>query len=134
MMMNIHSGRGEVQRRSNDEIVILVSSIHHLQQQNIPFVFTDSHAYYAWSDFYSEITDLDKVDWPLLQCRDFKRDQNDPAKFERYQAEALVHQHCPISGLLGMICHSDNVKLQLEGLIAQRQLVLPVHTRKEWYF
>ena len=72
MMKNIHSGRGEVEHRSNDDIVILVSSIHHLQTQNIPFVFTDSHAYYNWAEFYSELTDLDKVDWPLLQRKDFK--------------------------------------------------------------
>jgi hypothetical protein len=32
----------------------------------------------------------DWVDWPLLQKRDFKRDPDDPAKLERYQAEALV--------------------------------------------
>ena len=134
MMKNIHSGRGEVTQRSNDEIVILVSSIHHLQQHRIPFVFTDSHAYYNWADFYSELANLNQVDWPLLQRRDFKRDADDPAKFERYQAEALVHQHCPISGLLGMVCYSDDVKSKLEDLMAQRELALPVHVRKEWYF
>jgi hypothetical protein len=134
MMMNIHSGRGGVQQRNNDEIVILVSSVHHLQQQNIPFVFTDSHAYYNWSEFYTETSDLTKIDWPLLQSRNFKRDPDDPAKFERYQAEALVHQHCPISGLLGVVCYTDAAKAQLDNLLKQRQLTLPVHVRKGWYF
>lgn len=48
MMRNIRSGRGGVQQRQNDEIVILVSSLHHLAKQGLPFLFTDMHAYYGW--------------------------------------------------------------------------------------
>ncbi len=134
MMKNIHSGWGGVQRRSNDEIIILVSSLPYLQEQGIPFVYTDSHAYYMWANFYSDLAHLDQIDWPILQARDFKRDPDDPAKFERYQAEALIHQHCPISALHGIICYTNTVKLQLESLIAQRGLQLPVHARTDWYF
>jgi len=134
MMKNIHSGRGGVQRRDNDEIVILVSSLYYLQQQDIPFVYTDSHAYYMWSNYYTDLTYLNQIDWPLLQGRNFKRDPNDPARFERYQAEALIHQHCPIVGLLGMICYSETVKLQLDGLLSQRGQQLSVHARTDWYF
>tara|TARA_R110002073_G_scaffold5521_6_gene34005 strand:+ start:16947 stop:17597 length:651 start_codon:yes stop_codon:yes gene_type:complete len=134
MMKNIHSGYGGIKRRANDEIVILVSSLHHLSGLSIPFVFTDSHAYYMWANYYTELEYLDKIDWKILQARDFKRDNDDPGKFERYQAEALVHEHCPVSGLLGMICYTDNVKLQLDQHVSQRGLQLKVHTRKDWYF
>ena len=95
MLLNIKSGRGGVPQRDNDEIVILVSSLHHLYQQHIPFVFTNSHAYYQWTEFYTDLSNLDEIDWSILQTRDFKRDMDDPAKFERYQAEALIYQHCP---------------------------------------
>ena len=83
MLKNINSGRG-VQQRVNDEIVILVSSLPHILQQGLPFVFTDNHAYYQWANFYTELADIDKIDWLILQQRDFKRDPDDPAKFERY--------------------------------------------------
>lgn len=133
MMKNIHSGRG-VKQRSNEEIVILVSSLHHIHKEGLPFLFTDMHAYYSWADYYSDLADLNKVDWPLLQSRNFKRDPDDPAKFERYQAEALIYQHCPISGLLGMICYTDETRLQLEHQIGERGLSLDVYARREWYF
>ena len=94
MMANIHSGRS-VMQRPNTEIVILVSSLYRIQQLGLNYIFTDSHAYYSWTNFYTDLKDLDKIDWKILQARDFKRDPNDPAKFERYQAEALVHRHCP---------------------------------------
>jgi len=133
MLKNIHSGRS-VQRRANEEIVILVSSLRHIQKQGLPFLFTDSHAYYQWSNYYDNLNQLDRVDWQLLQRRDFKRDPDDPAKFERYQAEALVHQHCPVSGLLGIVCYTEKMKMSIEQALAKRALALPVHARSGWYF
>ena len=92
------------------------------------------HAYYRWATYYDNLAQLDKVDWPLLQVRDFKRDENDPAKFERYQAEALIHRHCPVSGLIGLVCHSETGKMQAVAQVQAQGLNLPVHSRPGWYF
>lgn len=134
MMRNIHTGWGGVAQQHNEDILILVSSLHRVAALGLPYLFTDSHAYYQWAHYYSQLTDLGKVDWPLLQSRDFKRDPDDPAKFERYQAEALVHQHCPVAGLLGIVCYTDRVKIQAQQALAQRGLNLQVYTRTGWYF
>ncbi|WP_395668004.1 DUF4433 domain-containing protein [Rhodoferax sp.] len=134
MMRNIRSGRGGVQQRQNDEILILVSSLHHVAKLGLPFLFTDMHAFYRWATYYDDLAHLGKVDWKLLQARDFKRDENDPAKFERYQAEALVHRHCPVSGLIGIVCHSETCKMQAQAQVAAQGLNLPVHGRPDWYF
>jgi len=133
MMRNINTGWG-VQQRKNKEIVILVSSLRHLQSQNIPFVFTDMHAYYSWANFYSDLSDLDKIDWEIIQSRDFKRDLDDPAKFERYQAEVLIHQHCPVEGLQGVVCYTENLEKQISKELAKAGWNLPVHARTKWYF
>jgi hypothetical protein len=134
MLRNIHTGWGGIQKRSNEEIVILVSSLRHVAGQGLPFLFTDSHAYYQWANFYSDLTDLDKIDWPLLQRRDFKRDPEDPARFERYQAEALIHQHVPVSGLRGIVCYTETLKQGIEQQVQARNLNLPVFARTGWYF
>lgn len=134
MLRNIHTGWGGIQKRPNEEIVILVSSLHHIARLGLPFLFTDSHAYYQWADYYSNLADLDKIDWPLLQRRDFKRDPEDPAKFERYQAEALIHQHLPVGGLLGIVCYTEPLKQRIEQEIQAHNLSLPVYARTGWYF
>lgn len=134
MLRNIHTGWGGLQKRTNDEIVILVSSLHRIAELELPFLFTDSHAYYQWANYYSSLADLDKVDWPLLQRRDFKRDPEDPAKFERYQAEALVHQHLPVSALLGIVCYTESLKQRIEQEAQVRSMSLPVYARTKWYF
>ncbi|HWH88012.1 MAG TPA: DUF4433 domain-containing protein [Pseudomonas sp.] len=133
MMQNIHSG-WSVQQRSNDEIVILVSSLYRVTELGLPFVFTNAHAYPSWTNYYSDLANLDQIDWSILQRRDFKRDPDDPRKMERYQAEALIHHHLPITGLLGIMCHTDAMKVRIEADVAARGLTLPVHARPKWYF
>lgn len=133
MMKNIHSGRG-VKQRANEEIAILVSSMHVIDQQGLPYLFTDCHAYYQWANFYDDLADLDKIDWPLLQQRNFKRNPDDPAQFERYQAEVLIHRFMPISGLVGIVCYTAGLKSAIEQQLQVRGLTLPVHARTGWYF
>ena len=133
MMMNIHSGRGVIQRK-NKEIVILVSSIPKIKKKGLDYVFTDGHAYCQWADFYNDDKDLNKIDWSILQRRDFARDPDDPAKLDRYQAEALIHQSCPVSSLLGIVCYTESMKNSIEKLLKKRGLKLKVYARKEWYF
>ncbi len=97
-------------------------------------MFTNAHAYPDWTDYYSDLVNLDQIDWPIIQRRDFKRDPDDPRKMERYQAEALIHRHLPITGLLGIMCYDDAMKERIEQDVAARGLTLPVHARPGWYF
>lgn len=133
MMRNIHTGWG-LKKWPNQDILILVSSLHHVGSLHLPFMFTDMHAYNRLASFYSELTDLDKIDWVSLQRRDFKRDLDNPIKFERYQAEALIHNHLPVSGLLGIVCYTPAIKELIEQEVRQRGLDLQVHARPKWYF
>jgi hypothetical protein len=133
MMYNIHTGRG-VPARSNDDIIILVSSLHQVQQAGCRFVFSDRHAYTETARFFNDMTQLVEVDWLLLQARNFKRNMDDPEQIERYQAEALIHQHLPVSGLVGIVCYTDTLKSALEQQIKQRNIDLAVHKMPGWYF
>ena len=120
--------------RPNEEIVILVSSLHKIQQDNYQFVFTDRHAYSITAQYFNDLTYLPHIDWPLIQTRNFQRNTTDPEQIERYQAEALIYRHLPIQGLIGIVCYTDALKLQLETQIKQRGLTLEVHQMQGWYF
>lgn len=134
MMKNIRSGWGGIVQRPNEDIVILVSSLHKIQNEQLDFVFTDGHAYYQWSNFYNNLNDLNQVSWGLLQARDFTRDQNNPEKFERYQAEALIYQNCPLHALLGIVCYNEDVRKELCLLQNKYKCSIRVEIRPTWYF
>jgi hypothetical protein len=106
MLFNIKTGYRGIQRRQNDEIAVLVSSLPKLTEDGIRYVFTDRHARLAAAEFFDDLQNLDRIDWKILQNRDFSRDNNDLGKVERYQAGALVHRHLQISSLLAIACYN----------------------------
>ncbi|MCB1620965.1 MAG: DUF4433 domain-containing protein [Thiothrix sp.] len=134
MMYNIHTGRGGVRQVANQDIVILVSSLHKVAELGLPFLFTDRHAYQSTANYYHDLAALDVIDWLLLQQRNFQRDPSDPEKIERYQAEALIHQHMPIQALIGAICYTAQVKQQLLQQVGQVGGTLTIHCKPGWYF
>lgn len=133
MMLNIHTGYN-VRQIPNEEIVILVSSLRRFAELGIPFVFTDQHAYPRMASYYTNLDDLDQVDWDILNRRDFKHDPDDPGKKERYQAEALVWKHLPVKGLLGICCYNDAVLAPITAEIAARNLKVEAIVQRSWYF
>ncbi|MEQ1592975.1 MAG: DUF4433 domain-containing protein [Thiobacillaceae bacterium] len=134
MMYNIYTGRGDVPRRSNDEICILVSSLNRVKALGLQFTFTDRHAYPRLARYFNDTTYLNEIDWLLLQTRNFKRNPDDPEQIERYQAEALVYQHLPIQALLGVVCYTDTVKATLANQVKARNLTLDIRVMPRWYF
>ena len=134
MMYNIYTGRGEVPKRSNEEICRLVSSSSRVNGMGLRFVFTDRHAYSALARYFNDTALLNEIDWTLLQARNFKRNPDDPAQIERYQAEALVYGHLPTAALLGVVCYTEAVKLMLESQVQARGLTLDIKAIPGWYF
>lgn len=134
MMYKIKTGHGGITLRENKDIVIFVSSIHRLRELGVPFVFTSQHAYAVDTDFYDRNEDLQRIDWTLLQSRNFKTDDADPGRQLRYQAEALVHRHVPLQALRGIGCYDETVRQELQTLIEQRKLSLTIKATPTWYF
>jgi hypothetical protein len=132
MLLNIRTGRN-VPKVPSDEIVILVSSLPHLQQLNVAFVFTDRHAYLQSAQFFGGLSYLGNIDWAILRRSDFKSDPEDPEKLERYRAEALIHRQVPTSGLLGIACYNEQVHSNLKASIASQGVDLKTIVRPDWY-
>lgn len=134
MLYNIHTGYGGVKHRRNEEIVIFVTSLHRLAADGVPFLFTDQHAYPVYAQFFDNLDELSKIDWKILAAKDFRNDPEDLGKKERYQAEALVHRHVPLSSLIGICCFNEPTKARLEREVADRGVNLDVKVTPTWYF
>ena len=167
MMYNIKTGYGGVKRVPNDEIIIFVSSLHHVAAQGLHdpaglrdelgLVFKERknrdlhrgdagvethhrprianpHAYPQMAEYFTDLAQLDRIDWPLLQSRDFKHDPDDPGKKERYQAEALIWGHLPLDALLGVCCCTEELGSLVRAQLNERRLGLKSSVQPKWYF
>jgi hypothetical protein len=134
MLYNIKTGWNGITRRSNEEIAICYSSLADLTEHGVRFIFTDRHAYLATAQVFTDLCDLQQIDWTILQNRDFKRDTNDLGKLERYEAEALVHKVLPIEAIRGVACVNASVATAISAEVTERGLSLPVEAKPNWYF
>ena len=132
MAYRIRTGLG-VPLRPNAELVFIVSSVPKLIELGIEFVFTDRHAFMAAARWSSEPDDLEWIDWPLLQSIDFRRDDADLGKIDRYQAEALV-RHLPVSAIIGLACPDSTMCATLKTLVKGEGVMIPVATRPQFFF
>lgn len=133
MMYNIHTGYN-VRQLANEDILIIISSLVRIAELRIPFVFTDQHAYPAMANYFTDLADLNQIDWALLNRRDFQHDPDDPGKKERYQAEALIWKHVPLEALLGICSCSEAVAGLVKAELTKRNLDVQSTVQRNWYF
>lgn len=133
MLYNIKTGYQGMKQTPMPEIAILVASLLGMSSQGIQYVFTDRHAYLEAANFYTHIGDLDEIDWKVLQARDFRRSVDDPGKIERYQAEALIHLHLPVTSLVGIACYGTGPATQITERCGELNLELKAVARPDWY-
>lgn len=134
MQMNIVTGYRDTPRTPASEIVFLVSSVPKLDKCGHAYVLTSGHAYMEAAEFSTDATGLAKVDWALLQSKDFKRSDADPGKVERYQAEALVHRQVSVDALVGLAVRDSAAEARVQRELQQRKLAVHLAVRAEWYF
>jgi ssDNA thymidine ADP-ribosyltransferase, DarT len=133
MLLNIKTGRSGVPKRPMSEIVILVASLRHIAEEGIPFVFTDRHAYLETANFFNDVKHLGQIEWGPLQRRDFKRDPDNPEKFEKYQAEALIHRHLAVTALAGIGCYGPLELERLREMLRDAGIAVKVGAAPDWY-
>lgn len=132
MVKRIVTGRG-VPLRRRDELCFLVTSLHRLMDAGIRFLLVDRHAALRTANFLAGLDELTKLPWPAWQRRDFVRTEDDPAAFDSYQAETLIHRHLPASAVQGIVCHSEAVRVSIAPLAARLVPTPKVVVRPEWY-
>jgi hypothetical protein len=116
------------------DIVVLATSLTELRQAGADFVFTDRHAIYAGARFSAEWDDLAWIPWETIASSDFSRDPDDPEKMDRYQAEALVHHHVPVTHIPAIACSCDGTKDIVERYVASAGAGPRVLCRPDYFF
>ena len=87
----------------------------------------------AWAPLDKPLKDLDRIDWNLLNQKDFRRNPEDPGKLDRYQAEALVHRALPVDALTGIACYDSDSRARIEAMTAEEGVQVSVRTYPDWY-
>lgn len=130
MLYAIHKGNVPNCPEGQQPIVHLVSEVQKLVEAGLRFVFTDGHGIMALTNFYEDLSNLDAVDWELMNAQYWADTDDDPDRSRRRQAEFLVHDFFPWNLVTEIGVFSDKVKRQVETIGSS----LSVRTRRAWYY
>jgi hypothetical protein len=134
MLYSIHGGFVEQYRDGQRPVVHLTGSAESVAAAGLPFTFTEGHAELAYSSFYEELADLDKVDWQVMKSKWWNDTVEDMDRKRRRQAEFLVHDFFPweLVTTIGVIDNSvaEEVNEVLKGAAHRPTAVV----RRSWYY
>jgi hypothetical protein len=138
MMHVISKGGVEGYDSNTTPLIYLVSSIERVQKLSLNFAFSDGHPIMLLTQFYNDVTDLNRVDWEVMEARMWRETEEnpDPDKSRRRQAEFLVHREFPWDAVEFLAVKNQNVKERLDRHLSEKwpERVKPVRVESGWYY
>ncbi len=134
MLYSIHTGYVQGYDGGQKDIIYLLSSVERVAQSMRPWCFTDGHAVEAMTDFFADVTHLNRIDWAVIDHWSWKNTEEDPDRKRRKQAEFLVHHSFPWSWVEGIGVIDAEMKGRVEAVPAGASHRLPVTIQPKWYY
>jgi hypothetical protein len=136
MMLNLNTGRVAGYTEGQEPLIYLVSSCQLVEQAGVPFVFSNGHGIAAFTDWYGELTDLDKVDWEVVGQRYWTDNVNDMDRQRRKQAEFLIYRFCPWALIHSIVVIDAARKAQVEQILGgfSEDVRRVVTAKRDWYY
>jgi hypothetical protein len=136
MMLQLKTGRVAGYNEGQAPLVYLVTSAQAIKDAGIPFAFSDGHGIAAFTEWYADLDQLDKVDWGMINQRYWTDRPDDLDRQRRKQAEFLVHEFCPWSLIQEIVVINQSVRMWVENALAgfEADMHKQVVVRPGWYY
>ncbi|HWK03032.1 MAG TPA: DUF4433 domain-containing protein [Puia sp.] len=133
MLYHIFKGRVKEFQGTQEEIVCLVSSADKVAELDLPFLFSDRHAYLAHKTLYNEIEDLKHLQWDIIRDDTWHLQYSELRK-ELKQAEFLVYRHVPVEAIQGLVVHNEQIAKFVKSAVDSSGITLQVVVKPEYYY
>ena len=133
MLWHIYKGWVNDYPGTQEDIIYLVSTAETIATQQLPYLFTDRHAYLVHKKIFNTLNDLSKLSMNIIKDDTWHKEYTELKK-ELKQAEFLVHQHVPVKAILGIVAYSQNVATFVQNEVAQAGLNLQVVVKPEYHY
>lgn len=136
MMLQLKTGQVSGYAEGQEPLIYLVTTAQAVQAAGVRFAFSDGHGIAAFTNWYDDLADLDKVDWNMVYQRYWSDNVNDMDRQRRKQAEFLVHKSCDWSLIHEIAVIDEATKARVEAVLAgvAKPLRRPVVVRRDWYY
>lgn len=134
MLLNIKTGYRGISKRSQGEIAYLCCKLEELTITCGEWCFTDGHAKNKITEFYTDIANLDKLDWELVFERHWSNTEDDFDRMRRKQAEFLVKNQVPVKCINPIVVYDKKAFNFVSDIIKKLNLNIKVYINPKGKF
>ena len=134
MLYQLHTGWVQDYNEGQAPLIYIVSTVETIAQAGLPFVFSDGHGIAAFTQWFDNFHDLDKIDWKVVYADYWADTTEDMDRQRRKQAEFLVYRFCPWSVVNQISVLNDDTKVRVERILKQKNMFVPVTICRQWYY
>lgn len=134
MLLQLHTGRVEGYDQRQEPIIYAVSTVESIIKARLQFVFSDGHGIAAFTQWFDDRKNLDKVDWGMIYADYWADTVEDMDRQRRKQAEFLVHRFCPWDVVTHIGVLNDAAKIRVENIFRWHRVGKPVYICRQWYY
>lgn len=136
MLLQLKTGRVAGYNEGQEPLIYLVSTVQAVNTAGVDYIFSDGHGIAAYTKWYDDLVDLDKIDWDMVYERYWADDVNAMDRQRRKQAEFLIHKFCDWSLICEIGVINATIQHQVEAIMKAfpASLRRPVSIRREWYY
>lgn len=135
MLYAIHKGNIEAYTGGQHEVLHLAGNAERVARTpGLAYCLTDGHAEIAFSEFFENLDDLNKIDWKIMHEKFWSDTVEDMDRKRRRQAEFLVHRFCPWEMILEIAVMDARTADAAGKVIAGCRHQPNIVTEREWYY
>lgn len=145
MLMTINGGNVEGCPYRQQDIVHFATTVEVIVENELPFVFYDYNATLSIATCYSNLEELDHIDWELFHeaprldgyCQ-YWHSRVDVSRYirrmETRQAEFLVHKSVPLELMEMVGVYSAAKAAEVKEIFDDADIEIPVEVKSAWYY
>ena len=134
MLLTYKDGNVTGKQENQDEIIYLATTVEHIINRRLQYVFTDGHPVKEPRAFFNNIADLNQVDMRLMTQRDWYDTDSDNDRMRRRQAEFLVYQQVSWDDIKAIGVRTAAAQLWVEQSMSQITFKPLCYIRPTWYY
>lgn len=134
MLYNIKNGYQGVTRRSQNDIIYLITSLEKVKEIRIHYVYFDGHGYHHLSQIFNTEEGLQNIDWDVVNAGKWSDSEDDPDRKRRKQAEFLLFESLPFDAVIGIATFSAISKAKVDEIVGAEHTELISVVRTEWFY
>ncbi|MDQ2806122.1 MAG: DUF4433 domain-containing protein [Chloroflexota bacterium] len=131
MLYSVNRGQVSSYRDGQESIIYLVTTIRRVQQAGTAFVFTDGHATHPDTQMFSDLAQLNQIDWSVLESGFYWA--GDAELKRRRQAEFLVHSFVPWPAISKIGVYNEAMRRRVWEILQDLRPTPLVGIHTEWY-